>query len=605
MSLMRLLSNQRHSSVEPDDELTGEARRNRLTRLTIHGASGCWLLMALLYLWEPKVTLELVGPAMALGLLQIVPAQVLIWRGQERLAALFICLPILPILVYSMWFMGGLISGGGMFTIVGVLFCAATLGRRAAQLMTLASVVSLAGIALADSQGLLPPSAMPTSPFLQAGQLVSMLVISAVLLDTLARSLISAQAEAETASQQRAEVESRYVSVQKLEPVGQLASGVAHDFNNLLSVMTSVSAALRSNAEERERELQTEESSFGEGAEESTAELLDDLDEATARASLMTGQLLSFSRRRVFEVDSIDLEEVLDSLTPMLSRLLGDDVNVSFHGSTEGLSVEADRGQLEQVILNLAVNARDAMPKGGTVSIRLGRDPQRDLGVYLEVADDGIGMSDEVVARIFDPFYTTKPEGTGLGLATVHDITTRICGTITVTSQLGQGTCFRLELPASESPATGTRPSISRQRILPKAARLLLAEDHELLRRATQRSLEQVGYSVTSVVNGQEALALLQGGATFDALVTDISMPKLGGVELAQQLRQQGLELPVLFISGNTGSLPQGLEDMRYPPRFLAKPFSQPDFLNAIDKCVAQSRQGPRMSKKPGSFGAA
>lgn len=599
---MRLLSSQRNSSVESDDELTGEARRNRLTRLTIHGASGCWLLMTLLYLFEPHATLGLLGPVMTFSFIQLASAQYFNWRGQDRIAALIVCIPILPTLVYSMWFLGGVVGGGGMFTIVGVIFSAATLGRRAALLMTAASVLSLLGIALAEAEGLLPASTMPSSPLLQAGQLISMLVVSAVLLDTLARSLLSAQAEAETASQQRAEVESRYVSVQKLEPVGQLASGVAHDFNNLLSVMTSVSAALRGGAEERDRELGAKQNNE---EVESVAELLDDLDEATARASLMTGQLLSFSRRRVFEVDSIDLDEVLDSLTPMLSRLLGDDVNVLFHGSTEGLSVEADRGQLEQVILNLAVNARDAMPKGGTVSIRLGRDPERDLGVYLEVADDGIGMSEEVVSRIFDPFYTTKPEGTGLGLATVHDITTRICGTINVSSRVGEGTCFRLELPASESPATGNRPSISRQRILPKAARLLLAEDHELLRRATQRSLEQVGYSVTSVVNGQEALALLQGGATFDALVTDISMPKLGGVELAQQLKQQGLELPVLFISGNTGSLPQGLEEMRFAPRFLAKPFSQSDFLNAIDKCVAQSRQGPRISTKPGNFGAA
>ena len=571
-------------------DLTGEERRCKLTRLTVDCASASWLFMLLLIIADENGSFRKLAPLLAATLVTLALAKLLTYAGKDRAAAWVIVAPMLPLLSYTMWTCGGIFKGGGAFTIASVLFAAATLGRRVSRLIALGSAVSLAVIAWADAQGQLPPAWVPDSPLVIGGQLFAALVVSAILLDALVSSLHKAQIEADTASQQRAEVESRYVSAQKLEPVGQLASGVAHDFNNLLSVMTSVSAALRAQSEERgASDIYGKPASQSDDSGESISELLDDLDEATARASLMTGQLLSFSRRRVFEVNSIDLDEVLESLAPMLSRLLGDHIAVTFHGSTGGLYVEADRGQLEQVILNLAVNARDAMPKGGNLSITVGRDIEADLGIFLEVMDDGAGMSSATAGQIFTPFFTTKPTGTGLGLATVHDIISRLCGTIQVQSELNRGTTFRLKLPANESPSNSTRPSISRHRIVPKVARLLLAEDHELLRRATQRSLEQVGYSVTSVVNGQEALALLQGGVTFDALVTDISMPKLGGIELAEQLHAQGLGLPVVFISGNTGCLPSGLDKLSFPARFLAKPFSQSDFLAAIDKSVAQS----------------
>jgi|GEM_PF-2103069 len=585
---------QSSSQVQPDQEFTEKERRRRLTRLTIHtlmvAVAGSIILSGL----SEDRPLTATWPVLTLATTLLLTAKLFLHFGKTRAAAWTIVAPSIPIVTFSMCFYGGVGQGGGLFIILCVLVAATTLGRRAARWIAGLGVLSVGLVAWGDASGLLHTANFPLSPLRFGAQVTLVCLASSILLDALIRSLHEAQAKANAASEEKAEVESRYVSAQKMEPVGRLASGVAHDFNNLLSVMTSVSTALRNSHASAEVDDKNE---------ESVHELLDDLDEATARASLMTGQLLSFSRRRAFEVDSINLDEMLDSITPMLSRLLGDEIAVQFHGSVGSLSLEADRGQMEQIVLNLAVNARDAMPQGGNLTISIGQDEESASGVFLEVKDTGVGMSPELVDDIFQPFFTTKPTGTGLGLSTVHDIVTRLCGEIDVDSTPEGGTTIRLRLPATSHPTILPRPSIRRQKIgRQTSARVLLTEDHELLRRATQRSLEQVGYAVTSVFNGHEALVLLKGGATFDVLVTDISMPKMGGVDLALSLEEQGLNLPIVFISGNTGRLPREVEHLSIKPRFLAKPFDQGDFLEAIEKSIGSDRTpSVRLRKKDGA----
>ena len=205
-------------------------------------------------------------------------------------------------------------------------------------------------------------------------------------------------------------------------------------------------------------------------------------------------------------------------------------------------------------------------------------------------------MEQDLIAKIFAAFFTTKSTGTGLGLATVADIVERLRGTIDVKSQPGHGSTFRIVLPASTTPASEVRRTLSRFRHQRKNARVLLAEDHELMRRGTQRVLEQVGYNVTSVVNGQDALSLIQGGARFDVLLTDVSMPQLSGFTLTERLCELDLGLPTVFMSGHARSLPRHFETMPFSTRFLAKPFAQEDLIDALEKSL--NGPGPKARKE-------
>ena len=488
-------------------------------------------------------------------------------------AARLFTYPFIFVLCWVMYVGGGLHSGVAVFFLPLLIFASASLGRQGLTIFALCSIFGVLFIGGVDTMGLLP-APHPTPRHVAWLELLVALAMSGLLLRGIIDSLKDAQLEVQAASEQHEDAQTRYFKAQKLEPVAQLASGIAHDFNNLLGVIANVSSSLR---------LEIEES-------ESSRELLDDLDEATARASLMTGQLLAFSRRRALEMEVIDLEEFVQSLTPLLGRLLGDEILVECAGSTEGLTIQADRGQLEQVMLNLVVNARDAMPRGGRLTIEIGISTERT--VFISVNDTGVGIAEDLKPRIFTAFFTTKSTGTGLGLATVADIVQRLNGTITVESSPGCGSQFRIELPSSKVPASEIRKSLSRFRTQRQSARVLLAEDHELMRRGTQRVLEQAGYTVTSVVNGQEALALIQGGARFDLLLTDVSMPHLSGFDLVEKLAEINLGLPTLFISGDARHLPAEYDKLPFPTRFLAKPFAQEDLIDAIEKSLLKSSRG-------------
>ncbi len=370
---------------------------------------------------------------------------------------------------------------------------------------------------------------------------------------------------------ERRKLEDQLRQAQKMEAVGQLAGGVAHDFNNLLTVISGYSR------------LAQRRIGAGPGANE-----LGEVDRATERATQLTRQLLAFSRQQVMHPVTLDLNEVAAGLLPMLDRLIGEDVSVAVLAAEELPPVLADRAQVEQVIINLAINARDAMPTGGTLTIETSAE---DGQVRLAVTDTGIGMTREVIERIFEPFFTTKgtAQGTGLGLATVHGIVTQSGGHVTVYSEPGFGSTFRIYLPAGgereEEPDAEER---SGGELLAGSESILVCEDEEGVRRLIEIILTTEGYRVTTTAAPRDALELAASGAPFDALVSDVIMPGMSGPDLAHRLKTLRPGLRTLFISGYTAETVRGRGNLPLGSAFLEKPFDQASLLRALRALLDQ-----------------
>jgi PAS domain S-box-containing protein len=366
-------------------------------------------------------------------------------------------------------------------------------------------------------------------------------------------------------------LEAQYQQAQKMEAIGQLAAGVAHDFNNLLTVILGFCELLLEDLDP---------------AEPRHADVVE-IQRAGERAAGLTRQLLTFSRKEIIEPTLLDVNAIVANLRILLERLIGEDVEIVLALGTAVAAVEADRGQLEQIVLNLAVNARDAMPKGGRLTIATANIETHDCPadirfalaktncVALRVTDTGTGMSPEVQARVFEPFFTTKAvgRGTGLGLATVHGIAARSGGTVTVESEVGKGTSFTVYLPRADSrEGVLVTPLAARPQAGPRT--LLLVEDADALRAMTKRLLERQGYTVLAAANAEEAQQLFTKHPSIDLLLTDVVMPGASGPDLVSQLVEQRPTLKVIYMSGYTdeaivhhGVLDSGIE-------FLAKPFS-------------------------------
>jgi two-component system cell cycle sensor histidine kinase/response regulator CckA len=366
---------------------------------------------------------------------------------------------------------------------------------------------------------------------------------------------------------------------QKMEAIGRLAGGVAHDFNNILSV-------IRGFGDLSVRQLA--------GADATVEDWLHQVTRAADQGTALTRQLLAISRRQPIETEVLELNDVVAEMDALLRRVLGEDLRlVTVFGASPG-AVEANRSQLEQVIMNLAVNARDAMPRGGKLTIetadvmidedtapRFGLSPGRH--VALRVSDTGVGMDADLRTRIFEPFFTTKEasRGTGLGLSTVYGIVNQAGGHISVHSAPGAGTTFTIHLPAA-SPTAGA--PAAEQRVAPAgplSGTLLVAEDDDILRGLLREMLEEGGYDVMTARSGEEALAkaaAFDGG--IDALVTDVIMPGMRGPELAARLRAERPEVRVLFVTGY-GDRPFE-QELRAGDTFLTKPFGMEALLAAI-----------------------
>src|SRR5213082_2572935 len=359
---------------------------------------------------------------------------------------------------------------------------------------------------------------------------------------------------------------------QKMEAVGRLAGGVAHDFNNLLTVITSYS------------DLVLEGLAPGDAKRDD----LEQVRKAADGAAALTRQLLAFSRQQVVEPRVVSLNTVVEGLQKILRRVIGEDIEVTIALAPDLESVRADVGQLEQVLMNLVVNARDAMPTGGRLTVETANvehDPEyaRDREAaavrrfaMLAVTDTGCGMDEATKARIFEPFFTTKEtgKGTGLGLATVYGIVKQAGGFITVDSEPGRGTTFKVYLPRVDEPA---EPAVAR--IAPAEPRrgtetVLVVEDAASVRMVTRQVLERHGYKILEAPNGDTALRLAaKHHGPIDLLLTDVVMPGLTGRQLAGQLSLLRSEMKVLYVSGYADTVEPGAAYLQKPfaPEALAR----------------------------------
>ena len=330
----------------------------------------------------------------------------------------------------------------------------------------------------------------------------------------------------------RKRLESELLSSQKLDSLGRLAGGIAHDFNNLLTGITGYASLLLERA----------------GDDTELARDLGEIKRAADRAAELTKQLLAFGRRQMLKPRPLDLNTVLAEVGGFLQRLIGDHVELELLPAAELGIVRADPGQIEQVIVNLAVNASNAMPDGGRLSIET-RNAD-DGSVELVVADTGVGMDEHTLSKIFEPFFTTRDEGVGLGLASVHGIVHQSGGNVTVVSTPGAGSVFTVRLPrileVAAEVAVAPEPEAR-----PGSETILLVEDEDVVRDLTRRVLERQGYTVLACADGAQAIALAEGDdRLIDLLLTDVVMPGLRGYEVARLVAASRPEIKILYMSG-------------------------------------------------------
>ena len=369
---------------------------------------------------------------------------------------------------------------------------------------------------------------------------------------------------------------------QKMEAVGRLAGGVAHDFNNILTAIMGY-AGLASTLAPEGSELASSVNEIQHGAE---------------RAAGLTGQLLAFSRKQMLQPEVIDLNAVVSGIRNLLRRLLGEQIAITVSTVDDLWRIKADRTQIGQVILNLGVNARDAMEQGGTLRIetvnlpagqpRPAEVPAGDM-VELRVSDSGAGMSPEVRERIFEPFFTTKgTRGTGLGLATVYGIVGQSGGAITCESEPGSGSSFRLFFPRTTEPLPLAPVAGHDRQTTAANESVLVVEDDPAVLALAVRVLTGGGYDVTTATP-EEALAMAERERRVHLLVSDVVMPGIGGLELAARLRRRWPGLPVLFISGYAEPLVEGTGASALTDPVLAKPFTPRQFLHAVRDVLSRS----------------
>ncbi len=377
---------------------------------------------------------------------------------------------------------------------------------------------------------------------------------------------------------------------QKMEAIGQLAGGVAHDFNNLLTVVIGHCELLLDRI----------------GSDPTQRKEIEGIRKTANRAANLTRQLLAFSRRQILQPKVVDLNEIVLNMDKLLQRLIGEHIDLIAVTGKDLWFIEADPGQLEQVIMNLAVNARDAMPSGGELVIETcnltvdescaAKSPDVPPGKYasMTVADTGTGMPPEVQKRIFEPFFTTKEagKGTGLGLSTVYGIVKQSGGHISVHSKLGKGTAFSLYFPISENAVEkiGTG-KIQLEKFQGKET-ILLAEDEEEVRSLITKVLKGRGYTELEATNGAEALSLLeQHSGSIHMLLTDLVMPKMSGPELAERLLKIRPEIKVLYMSGYTDSDSSRKRILSADSVFLQKPFTSSDLTRTVRDALDGGKQ--------------
>ena len=406
------------------------------------------------------------------------------------------------------------------------------------------------------------------------------------LLETLANEFsvtLRARYDKARSEAEKGQLETQLHRAQRLESVGQLAGGIAHDFNNIVSIIVNYAHFVMSEVED-----------------ESVKEDIREIKKAADRASGLTRQLLIFSRKEIAKPVILDVNDVVSDLEKLLRRAVGESVALQIHLGSGLRSVLADSAQLEQVVLNLAINARDAMPDGGTLRIETSNvtlseeDAKEHLNlgpgdhVRLRVTDTGTGMDEATQERIFEPFFTTKPKGvgTGLGLATAYGIVGQAGGQISVTSKVGLGSTFTVHLPAStEYVPLETTEAESRQTQVGNGETIMVVEDEEALRSVARRILTSNGYRVIEARDGREALRELENGGRVDLVLSDIVMPNMSGVELGRRLGELVPEVGLIYMSGHSNHMVERAPDDEIP--LIQKPFEQEELLDTVKKVLS------------------
>jgi len=392
---------------------------------------------------------------------------------------------------------------------------------------------------------------------------------------------IRTQTEKKRMEEEKQKIQAQLLQSQKMEAVGVLAGGIAHDFNNLLTAI-QVSADLALLDLEKDHPARN---------------TLEEIIAVSSHAGDLARQLLMFSRRHPMEYISLNLNQTVTGLHKMLSRVIGEDIQVETQLEKDLWNILADRGTMEQVMMNIAVNARDAMPRGGTLYIRTEnvtldesqarKFPEARPGrfVKLTMRDTGVGMDEETLQHIFEPFFSTKGpgKGTGLGLSVVYGIVKQHEGWITVTSQPEKGACFEIYLPAVTEPAT---PSVREKQVSGdvrgKGEKILLVEDEESVRHSTTMALEKAGYHVTVASNAEEALKIFRKTKNFDLVFCDVVLPDRSGIELVEELVSKYPKLKILFSSGYTDQKSQWLKILGEGYRYIQKPYALQDLLRTL-----------------------
>jgi two-component system, cell cycle sensor histidine kinase and response regulator CckA len=395
------------------------------------------------------------------------------------------------------------------------------------------------------------------------------------------------------AEAERERLQNQLHQAQRLESLGQLAGGIAHDFNNLLAVIVNYAAFIA-------EDLETAAATDGEDRWRSTREDIEQIRHAGERASHLTHQLLAFARREVVQPEVVDVNDIVSDVEQLLRRTLGEHIELDSSLAADLRPVLIDPGQLEQILVNLAVNARDAMPDGGTLRIDTANidvdeeyaasRPELSPGphVRLRVSDTGAGMSPETVLRAFDPFFTTKPpgQGTGLGLATVYGIIQQAGGRSQIYSEPDVGTTFTVLLPATDLTGSPAEP-VTDSSVRRGEETILLVEDEQALREVTRRILTGAGYRVIVAEHGPEALRVADAHpGRIDLLLSDVIMPQMPGPQLARQLLAQRGSMRVLLMSGFAQPILDSGGHLDAGMAFIEKPFTGPGLLAKVAQII-------------------
>ncbi len=504
------------------------------------------------------------------------------WKRVGEIATLLVMLALALQLMFGLWRMFATRDVPIAFVLFPLIgWAGLRFGPRGAS--TFVAIITALVIAFAG-RGIGPFSAFSVG-------FIQFLLFAFLALGSLSGLYLAAViAERDDALTRRLALEEQLRHSQKMEAVGRLAGGIAHDFNNLLTAIIGYTEIVLTSLDPKDKRRADAE----------------EIGRAAMRAADLTRQMLAFSRRQVLQPKVIDLNVTLTRIEPMLRRLIGEEIVLSVTGRANDAFVRVDRGQVEQVVMNLVVNARDAMPQGGrlkveTAEVRLGPEDlagqEASPGAYvmLSVSDTGVGMTQEVRARIFEPYFTTQDvgKGTGLGLSTAYGIVRQSEGHITVSSEVGLGTTFRVYLPRSEAPEAGAVDAPAGY--MPTGTEhVLLVEDDSSVRRLARDLLSRLGYSVTEAASGRAGLALGSDHTRhFDLAVCDVILGDMSGPSVAEALSALHPSIRVLYISGYTDEAIVKTGVLEEGKPFLQKPFTPMQLARKVRDVLDQTENEP------------